>query len=95
MSARESANFLTRATAWLAVAFVALCIIMAVLAARNGSGGTIDTSLKQSSPITRPQAPAPQSSPVPLGGGEAAASNAQSLGEIASNAAERSGQAVR
>jgi preprotein translocase subunit SecG len=44
MSARGAADFLTRATAILAVVFVALSILLAVLAASRQSP-TIDTSL--------------------------------------------------
>lgn len=70
MSARGAADFLTRATAVLAVLFISLSILHAVLATRTGAGvSTIDTSL------ARPQAPvAPTPQPpisqqnVPLAG---------------------------
>ena len=94
MSARGAADFLTRATTVLASLFVLLCIIMAVLAAQRAKPGTVDTTLRQASPITAPQAapPANQAAPVPLGGDTGAVNNVSSLGEIASNAADRSGQ---
>ncbi len=50
MSARGAANFLTRATAFLAVAFVALSIALAALAVGTTSGRKIDTSLQRSAP---------------------------------------------
>lgn len=59
MSARGAANFLTRATAVLATLFVAMSILLAVLAATRGSG-TIDTS--------RAGQPA-QTAPGPVTGG--------------------------
>lgn len=93
MSARDSANFLTRATTILASIFVLLCIVMAVMAAHRAAPGKIDTSLKQASPITAPQPAPAQAAPVPLGGDPAAAANASSLGDIANGAAQRSGQA--
>jgi preprotein translocase subunit SecG len=66
MSARGAANFLTRATGILAVAFVGLSITLAVLATQKATSATIDTSLaKKPAPI----APAPV---VPLSGDPAA-----------------------
>jgi preprotein translocase subunit SecG len=48
MSARGAADFLTRTTKWLAVAFVVLAIIMAAVAVKSSSGGdTVDTSLQR------------------------------------------------
>lgn len=55
MSARGAADFLTRSTAVLATIFVALSIVLAVLAAGGGSGRSIDTTLDRSAPA----APAP------------------------------------
>lgn len=67
MSARGAANFLTRATAILATLFVAMSIVLAVLAATRG-GDTIDTSRvtapAQTGPATGP-APAVQPTAVP------------------------------
>ena len=57
MSARGAANFLTRATAVLATAFVILSIILAVMAARTTTGRTIDTSLDRTAPVTAPVDP--------------------------------------
>ena len=66
MSARGAANFLTKATAVLAVTFVGLSISLAVLATQNAAPTTIDTSLARK-PL--PTAPAPV---VPLSGDPAA-----------------------
>ncbi len=67
MSARGAANFLTKATAYLAVTFVGLSIALAVLATQKAAPTTIDTSLARKS---LPTAPAPV---VPLSGDPAAA----------------------
>ena len=48
MSARGAADFLTRTTKWLAVAFVALAIVLAALAVDFSSGRTIDDTLNRS-----------------------------------------------
>jgi len=45
LGARGAADFLTRATKWLAVAFVALSIALAAVAVNTGSTDTISTTL--------------------------------------------------
>jgi len=55
MSARSAADFLTRTTAILATAFIAMSILLAFLAA-NRHGATIDASLQRSTPAAAPQA---------------------------------------
>ncbi|MCW3836681.1 preprotein translocase subunit SecG [Sphingomonas canadensis] len=55
MSARGAADFLTRATSILATAFVALCILLAVLAA-NRQSGRIDASLQKAPEAAAPAA---------------------------------------
>lgn len=45
MSARGAADFLTRATKWLAVVFVGLSITLAVVAVETTSGDEISTTL--------------------------------------------------
>jgi len=55
MSARSAADFLTRTTAILATAFIAMSIVLAFLAA-NRHGATIDASLQRSTPAAAPQA---------------------------------------
>lgn len=57
MSARGAADFLTRATAVLAVLFVTMSIVLAVLAATRQTA-TVDTSL------ARPAAGAPAAPPI-------------------------------
>lgn len=58
MSARGAADFLTRSTAVLATVFVAMSIMLAVIAATRKST-TIDTSLARSAPArTAPAGPA-------------------------------------
>ncbi len=57
MTARGQADFLTRATAFTAVAFVGLCILLAGLATQRQSASTIDTSLSESAQPAAPIAP--------------------------------------
>ncbi len=71
MSARGAANFLTRATAILAGAFVVMSITLAVIAATRGDS-SIDTSratapASQTAPAAQPAPAAPaDNSAVPL-----------------------------
>lgn len=63
MSARGAADFLTRATKWLAVAFVGLSITLAVVAVETTSGDEIKTTLDrkvtpQQDPLAAPATPA-------------------------------------
>ena len=77
MSARGAADFLTRATSVLATLFVLMAFLMAVLATRRDSGGTIDTSLAhqaQAGPITAPAAAGAPIAGIPMAGGTKAAS---------------------
>jgi preprotein translocase subunit SecG len=74
MSARGAADFLTRLTAILATAFVALSILLAVLAVGTTSGRDIDTSLQRpgapAGPVdplsAQPGAPAPAEPAAPV-----------------------------
>jgi preprotein translocase subunit SecG len=50
MSARGAANFLTRMTTMLAIAFVVLSIALAAVAVGASSGAKIDTSLERAAP---------------------------------------------
>lgn len=76
MSARGAADFLTRATKWLAVVFVGLSIALAVVAVETTSGDEISTTLdrevapQQSDPLGGPADPpaAPALPADPLGG---------------------------
>lgn len=76
MSARGAANFLTRATAILAIIFVVLSIVLAALAVGASSGRKIDTSLDRSAPAApadplsgavQPVAPAQPAPATPAG----------------------------
>lgn len=71
MSARGAADFLSRATKWLAVVFVALSIALAVVAAGATSGDAITTTLDRKvapvqDPLTAPADPlaAPAAAPA-------------------------------
>ena len=65
MNARGAADFLTKTTKWLAVAFVVLAIILAAVAVKATSGnGEIDQSLKRTAPSADPLAPT-QTAPAP------------------------------
>ena len=58
MSARGASDFLTKSTAVLATVFVAMSIMLAVLAATRQST-TIDTSLARKAPVQAQQGTAP------------------------------------
>ncbi|MBN8831021.1 MAG: preprotein translocase subunit SecG [Sphingomonadales bacterium] len=73
MSARGAADFLTRATTILATLFVGMSIVLAVLAATQHRGATVDTSLVGKT--TSGQTPAPDAAGDALSGAAAAASN--------------------
>ena len=70
MSARGAANFLTRATAFLAIAFVGLSILLAALAVGATSTRKIDTSLKRDA-TSAPAAPSQAADPLAAPGGAA------------------------
>jgi preprotein translocase subunit SecG len=74
MSARGAADFLTRTTKWLAVAFVALSIVLAALAVESSSGSAIVSTLDRA-PV--PAQPDPLAAPAPAPVGEAAPAPAQ------------------
>ena len=76
LSARGAADFLTRATAVLATAFVALSIVLAVLASVSHRANQIDVDAANKiniPPVSGPQVPvqAPESG-VPIAGGSGA-----------------------
>lgn len=75
MSARGAADFLTRATAVLAILFVVLSIVLAALAVRVSAGQTVDTSLVRSAPVD------------PLAGAAQTAAQTAAPAAAASNAA--------
>lgn len=80
MSARGAGDLLTRATAVLATLFVALSIVLAVMAANMHSTGDIDTSLQRgaAAPLADPlAAPAPAAPGMPASGDPLSAAGAQ------------------
>jgi preprotein translocase subunit SecG len=61
MNARGAADFLTKTTKWLAVAFVALAIVIGGVAVNTKQGGELDTTLDRTvAPPADPLAPAQQ-----------------------------------
>lgn len=50
IGARGAADFLTRSTKWLAIAFVGLSILLAALAVRESSVGGVTTTLERGQP---------------------------------------------
>ena len=71
LSARGAADFLTRATKWLAVLFVALSIALAALAVRETSTASLDTTLDRTvapaAPVDPLGGPAPAAAPGAAG----------------------------
>ena len=66
LSARGAADFLTRSTRWLAIAFVVLSIALGAVAAGTSGGDTIESTLDRTvvpaqpvDPLGGPAAPAP------------------------------------
>jgi preprotein translocase subunit SecG len=57
--ARGAADFLTRATKWLAIAFVSLSIVLAALAVRESRVGTVSSTLERANGAPAAPAPAP------------------------------------
>ncbi|WP_338445648.1 preprotein translocase subunit SecG [Pelagerythrobacter marensis] len=81
MSARGAADFLSRATKWLAIVFVALSIALAAIAAESGGQDSITSTLDRSVPAdplgqaagetpapAAPAAPPAETSDDPLAG---------------------------
>ena len=68
MSARGAADFLTRATKWLAVLFVALSILLAALAVAETDTGSLETTLDRNvapaAPVDPLGGPAPAAGPL-------------------------------
>lgn len=54
LGARGAADFLTRATKWLAIVFVVLSIVLAALAVREGSVGDVTSTLDRDVPAAGP-----------------------------------------
>lgn len=65
--ARGAADFLTRSTKWLAVAFVALSIVLAGLAVRESRIGGVTTTLDRTAPgAAAPAKPDLLADPAPV-----------------------------
>lgn len=79
MSARGAADFLTRSTTILATIFVALSVVLAVIASVQHRPSDIDTSLVKQAPTAPATAPAPATTD-PLAG--AASNGAASNGAV-------------
>lgn len=77
LSARGAADFLTRATKWLAVLFVLLSIALAALAVGETGAGSLETTLDRNvapaAPVDPLGGPAPDAAPT---GAPAAAATA-------------------
>ena len=69
LGARGAADFLTRATKWLAVAFVVLSIALAAVAVETGTTDTVTSTLDRT--VDAPAAPAPDLLGDPLAPAEA------------------------
>lgn len=73
LSARGAADFLTRATKWLAVLFVALSILLATLAVAETDSGSLETTLDRNVAPAAPADPLGNAAPAdPLGAPAAA-----------------------
>ena len=57
LSARGAADFLTKATKWLAVVFVALSITLAALAVKQEGGASVETTLDRTVQPAKPADP--------------------------------------
>jgi preprotein translocase subunit SecG len=57
--ARGAADFMTRATKWLAVTFVILAIVLAALAVRESRVGAVTSTLERANGAPAAPAPAP------------------------------------
>ena len=64
MSARGAADFLTRATRWLAVAFVVLSIVLASMAVEMSGGDAIESTLDRNVPPAAPVDPLAEGGPL-------------------------------
>lgn len=68
LSARGAADFLTRATKWLAVLFVGLSIVLAALAVGETDAGSLETTLDRTvtpaAPVDPLGNPAPGAAPI-------------------------------
>ena len=83
MSARGAADFLTRTTAILATMFVVMSISLAFVAARQGTTGTIDQSLKRvEAPVTAPPSAPATNESAPADAPATGATKASAAGQV-------------
>lgn len=66
MSARGAADFMTRMTAVLAILFITLSVSLAFVAAKQGTGGVIDSSFERAPAAQAPAEIAPQAPVAPV-----------------------------
>jgi preprotein translocase subunit SecG len=98
LSARGASDFLTRATAVLATAFVGLCIVLAVVASINHRATSVDVeAAKGAMTPAAPAAPitggiAPSGTQIPLSPGAPAGAPADPLAGAAAAAGAQSAQ---
>lgn len=97
LSARGASDFLTRATAVLATAFVAIAIVLAVLASVGHRRTTINVDARAATAPAgaAPQTPlTPPSTIVPVGGGQAPANGTATPAPTSAAAAATSAAAA-
>ena len=88
MSARSAADFLTRATRWLAGAFVVLSIVLAAMAVDMSGGDAIESTLD------RTVAPVAPADPLAQGDAQGDSSSAEPPAAAPSNNADPLGSAT-
>ena len=88
MSARGAADFLTRATRWLAGAFVVLSIVLAAMAVDMSGGDAIESTLD------RTVAPVAPADPLAQGDAQGDSSSAEPPAAAPSNNADPLGSAT-
>src|SRR5690606_24982194 len=89
MSARGAADFLTRTTKWLAVAFVVLAIVLASVAVSTTTGRELDDSLDRTVvPASDPLAPVSGSNSAPASAVPAPANAPQAPADPLADVAE-------
>lgn len=64
MSARGAADFLSRATKWFAIIFVALAIVLAGIAQSSAGSGELESTLDRSTAASDAEGAAPAAAPA-------------------------------
>ena len=86
LSARGAADFLTRSTKWLAVAFVVLSIALAAVAVETTGSDAIESTLDRTvapSAPADPLGPATTDEPAPAAAGDTAPTSDDPLADVA------------